>query len=55
MNLLPFDEKGLHMRFDAFCKKVLKCRNYKFLREEYRRRGRYCVFSDLNADKLEQF
>lgn len=55
MNLLPFDEKGLHMRFDTFCKKVLKYRNYKFLREEYRRRERYCVFSDLNADKLDQF
>lgn len=53
MNLLP-SENSLHMRFDAFCKKVLTYINYKLLRGEQKRREKGCVFSDLEEGVLEQ-
>lgn len=54
MNLLPF-ENSLYMRFDTFCKKVLRTINYKLLSEEHKRRERGCVFSDLPEKELEKY
>ena len=54
MNLLP-SEIRLYMRFDAFCKKVMACINFKLLHEEQKRRKKGCVFSDLSEDMLDQY
>lgn len=55
MGLLPSSEDTLCIRFDSFCKKVLKYRNYKFFRDDQIRKERECVFSDLDEGVLDQF
>lgn len=55
MNLFPSDYESLLMRFDSFCKKVLKRKNYTLLAKEHQIRNRECTLSEINENAIDKF